>query len=110
MPKYNSMSFVSIRPSDLVTDQWYTIVLTEPNKFRPIIIPRKGEYVAYKAYFVNEYLTEQKIFDIVFPKARFWEAVKALPPWCTEDLTRPILIKFKYTRRRNIFIDKWEVI
>jgi len=85
-------------------------VLINPSEYRPIVIPRKGVYVAYKAYFINEYIkdTEQKIFDVVFPLTKFERATKALPKEPVIDLTRPILMEFMYTRNYNILIKRWE--
>ena len=103
-------SFVSMRPSDFPPEQWYKIVLMDPSEYRPIIIPRKGEYVAYKAYFINEYIKDKKIFDMVFPRNKFKRAIDALPRSLLKDLTRPVMMEFKYTKHRNVFIKQWEVL
>lgn len=103
-------SFVSMRPSDIPRGQWIKVVLLNPSEYRLMAIRRSGMYVAYKAYFVNEYITEKKVFDIVFPYDKFQRAMKAIDPKLRIDLTKPIQFEFMYTPRYNIFVKGWEQI
>ncbi len=100
-------SFVSIRPSDIPKDIWVEIILLNPGEYRPIIIPRRGVYVVYKAKFPH--LKDDRVFDMVFQKNRFDRAVKAIPPQYRQDLDRPVKFKFKKTSR-SIFIKDYQMI
>ena len=98
-------SFVSIRPRDIPNNMWLEIVLICPSECRPIIIPRKGNYLVYKAYFTHT--KDKREFDIVFHKTMFDRAIKAVPPSLRQNLNRPIQFKFKKTQK-SIFIKDWK--
>jgi len=94
-------SFVNVRPSDIPNNIWIKIVLPEPSKSYPMIIPRKGKYIVYKAYFPH--IKDPRMLNIVFPLKPFERAIKAIHPDSRSDLNRPIQFEFKKTNQ-NIFI------
>ncbi len=101
--------FVSIRMSDVPSNQWLRIVLINPSEYTTITIPNRNTFVVYKAYFVSEYIKEKKMFNIVFPYKMFERALLTVPKEQRQDISRPIQFEFM-KNNHSIFIRNWLVL
>jgi hypothetical protein len=98
--------FVSIKWSQIPDNQWVLIVLTNPKECINMVIPRKGAYVVYQAYF--PLLTKKRMFNIIFPLSKFEKAIYAIPP-ILRNTDSPVQFEFK-KNKRTIFIQNWKII
>jgi len=100
-------SIISITWGQIPQDQWITITLLNPSECRPIYIPTKGHYVAYRAYF--KHLGPDKIFDIVFPTAKLDRAIKALPADLKKVINKPVTFEMMKGNRQTIYIRNYTI-
>ena len=78
-------SFFSITWGSLPFDSWLRIVFVDPTECVTMNIPmnsggKGGQYVSYRAYWVNKYIPKGKIFDMVFPLRLFKRVLLSVPP------------------------------
>lgn len=98
---------ISLKWSQIPYDTWIQLILVNPNECIKMVIPRKGVYIIYKAILINEYRTDRKVFDMVFPENAFKAAVGAVDPSLRSDLSKPIQFEFMKVKR-GMFIRTWK--
>lgn len=99
--------FVSITFSCIPDNTWLKIVLIKPGEHTQRVIPHRTTgknfvYLSYKAYFPHD--EKKRSFNMVFPKEKFIEAIRAVKPILRQDLDRSVSFEFKKTRRGIISI------
>jgi len=100
----------TVRWSMIPQNQWIKIRLVNPKECIPIMIPRSGSFIAYKAYFINEYVKERKLFNMVFPFNEFNRALVGLVPMeLRNNLDKQFEFEFMKSRR-TILLRNWRVI
>lgn len=101
-------SFASIPWGKLPYDTWFRVVLTNPLECITMSIPSSGQYVSFKAQWVNEFITENKTFDIVFPYKKFRRALLSVPPELRQG--EPVQFEFKKIIRGKMIVRNWRLV
>lgn len=98
---------VHIRLGDIPCDQWIQIVLTTPSEHKYMIVPRRGAYLVYEAYFPFE--KGRRLFNFVVLEKKFKRAVEAIPT-SQRRVDCPIQFTFKRNRRHDLSIREWQAV
>jgi hypothetical protein len=85
------------------------IVLINPSECIVMAIPNKRMFASFKAYFINEYITEKKMFNMIFPYYALQDAFILVPKEKIGSLDLPVMIEFIKAGRR-IIIREWKVL
>lgn len=105
-------SFFSITFGSLPFDSWLRIVFVDPTECVTMNIPtttrgKGGQYVSYKAWWVNKHIEKGKIFDFVMPYKLFKRVLVHIPPKLRQG--DPVKFEFRKVKKEQGYGSRLEI-
>ena len=105
-------SFFSITWGSLPFDSWLRIAFVDPTEAIVMSIPSRaghkgGTYVSYKAWWVNKYIEEKKVFDFVMPYKLFKRVLVQIPPKLRQGET--VEFEFRKVKKEKGYGSRLEI-